>query len=58
MQITRRIRDAWQRLVGSLKVAIGRLSGDRRVAMQGRRDRLKASVSENVRGWRRKWVRS
>jgi uncharacterized protein YjbJ (UPF0337 family) len=58
VQITRRIRNAWQRLVGNLKVAMGRLTGNRRVATRGRGDRVKASVREGVRGWRRKLVRS
>lgn len=61
MHIMRRVTNAWQRLVGSLKVAIGRLSGNQRVATQGRSDQVKARVKdarENVRVWRRKWVRS
>ena len=58
MQITRRLRNAWQRLAGTVKVAIGRLTGARQVVMQGRSDRLKANVSDTVRGWRRKLVRS
>ena len=58
MQITRRLRNAWQRLAGTVKVAIGRLTGARQVVMQGRSDRIKAYVSDTVRGWRRKLVRS
>lgn len=58
MQIKYTLRNAWQRLAGTVKVAIGRLTGDRRVAMQGRSDRVKANVSRTVRGWRRKLVRS
>ena len=61
MQITRKITNAWQRLVASMKVAFGRLTGNRRVATQGRSDQVKARVKdarENVRVWRRKWVRS
>lgn len=58
MQITRRLRNAWQRLAGTVKVAIGRLTGARQVVMQGRSDRIKANVSDTVRGWRRKLVRS
>ncbi|HKF31487.1 MAG TPA: CsbD family protein [Jatrophihabitantaceae bacterium] len=58
MQITRRLRNAWQRLAGTVKVAIGRLTGARQVVMQGRSDRVKANVSDTVRGWRRKLVRS
>lgn len=61
MQIMRRITNAWQRLAGSLKVAVGRLTGNRRVATQGRSDQVKArakQATENVRGWGRKWVRS
>ena len=58
MQITRRLRNAWQRLAGTVKVAIGRLTGDRQVVMQGRSDRVRANVSDTVRGWRRKLVRS
>ena len=61
MHIMRRVTNAWQRLVGSLKVAIGRLSGNQRVTTQGRSDQVKAHVKdarENVRVWRRKWVRS
>lgn len=61
MQIMRRITNAWQRLVGSLKVAYGRLTGNRRVATQGRSDQVKARVKDardNARVWRRKWVRS
>jgi uncharacterized protein YjbJ (UPF0337 family) len=58
VQITRRLRNAWQRLAGTVKVAIGRLTGARQVVMQGRSDRVKANVSDTVRGWRRKLVRS
>ena len=58
MQITRRLRNAWQRLAGTAKVAIGRLTGARQLVMQGRSDRVKANVSDTVRGWRRKLVRS
>lgn len=61
MQITRRIRNDRQRLAGRLKVARARLTGNRRVGMQGRSDQVKAGAkqaAENVRGWRRKWVRS
>ena len=58
MQITRRLRNAWQRLAGTVKLAIGRLTGARQVVMQGRSDRVKANVSDTVRGWRRKLVRS
>jgi uncharacterized protein YjbJ (UPF0337 family) len=61
VQIMRRSTNAWQRLVGNLKVAFGRLSGNRRVATQGRSDQMKARVKdarENVRVWRRKLVRS
>jgi len=58
VQITRRLRNAWQRLAGTVKVAIGRLTGARQVVMQGRSDRIKANVSDTVRGWRRKLVRS
>ncbi len=58
MQITRRLRNAWQRLAGTVKVAIGRLTGARQLVMQGRSDRVKANVSDTVRGWRRKLVRS
>lgn len=58
MQIKRRLRNAWQRLAGTVKVAIGRLTGARQVVMQGRSDRIKANVSDTVRGWRRKLVRS
>ena len=56
--MTRTLRNAWQRFAGNVMVAIGRLTGDRRVAMRGRSDRVKANVSDSVRGWRRKWVRS
>jgi len=58
VQITRRLRNAWQRLAGTVKLAIGRLTGARQVVMQGRSDRVKANVSDTVRGWRRKLVRS
>jgi len=58
VQITRRLRNAWQRLAGTVKVAIGRLTGARQVVMQGRSDGVKANVSDTVRGWRRKLVRS
>jgi len=58
VQITRRLRNAWQRLAGTVKVAIGRLTGARQLVMQGRSDRVKANVSDTVRGWRRKLVRS
>jgi len=58
VQIKRRLRNAWQRLAGAVKVAIGRLTGARQVVMQGRSDRIKANVSDTVRGWRRKLVRS
>ena len=61
MRSTRWIRNTWERLAGDVKVAMGRLSGKRRVEAQGRRDQVKAGVkqaTENVRGWRRKWVRS
>lgn len=58
MRTTRRISIARQRLTGRLKVTMARLTGDRREAMQGRSDRVKANVSETLRGWRRKWVRS
>jgi len=58
VQITRRLRNAWQRLAGTVKVAIGRLTAARQVVMQGRSDRIKANVSDTVRGWRRKLVRS
>jgi uncharacterized protein YjbJ (UPF0337 family) len=61
VHITRRMRNDGQRLVGDLKVAMGRLTGNRRVRVQGRRDQVKAGAkqaAESVRGWRRKWVRS
>ena len=61
MQITRRIRNAWQRLVADMKVAIGRLTGNKRAVRRGRSDQVKAGAkqaAENVRGLRRKWVRS
>jgi uncharacterized protein YjbJ (UPF0337 family) len=61
VQIMRRIANVWQRLVGNLKVAFGRLSGNRRVVTQGRSDQVKARVKDardNARVWRRKWVRS
>jgi uncharacterized protein YjbJ (UPF0337 family) len=58
VQITHTLRNARQRLVGTVKVATGRLTGDRQVAMQGRSERVKANVSETVSGLRRKWVRS
>jgi uncharacterized protein YjbJ (UPF0337 family) len=61
VHITRRMRNYGQRLVGNVKVAMGRLTGNRRVGLQGRSDQVKAGAkqaAENVRGWRRTWVRS
>lgn len=61
MRTTHRIKNTAQRLTGNLKVAVGRLRGNRRVEMQGRGDQVKArakQATENVRGWRRKRVRS
>jgi len=58
VQTTRRISTSGQRLMGRLKVLMGRLTGDRREATQARSDRVKANVSETLRGWRRNWVRS
>jgi uncharacterized protein YjbJ (UPF0337 family) len=61
VQITRRIRNAWQRLVANMKVTIGRRTGNKRAVRRGRSDQVKAGAkqaAENVRGWRRKWVRS
>jgi uncharacterized protein YjbJ (UPF0337 family) len=55
------MRNDGQRLVGDLKVAMGRLTGNRRVRVRGRSDQMKAGAkqaAESVRGWRRKWVRS